>query len=150
MGGRRVQKTTWQKGTLDDRKWYVFDASTTNIGRLSTEIARRLMGKHKESYVENMDVGDCVVVLNTDNIKVSSQKKLLSKRYYSHSMFPKGFKNVGMYLQMKRDSRKVLIAAVAGMLPKTKLKDRYLSRLHVFKENEHTYEAQKPEKVEVK
>ncbi len=123
------------------REWHLFDASTTTLGRLSTQIAKLLLGKHKSTYSPNIDSGDYVVVINTDQIKVTGAK-LTDKNYYRHSGYPGGFHQTTLGEQLARDSRRVIEHAVSGMLPHNKLHDPRLRRLKAYKGDTHPHASQ--------
>lgn len=120
-----------------DRKYHLFDAKGKVLGRLATEIAPLLMGKNKVAYAPHIDGGDFVVVINTDLIEVTGNKAE-DKMYHRFSGYPGGIHSINFQDQLKKDSRKVLYAALYGMLPKNKLRDRMLTRLHLNKTGEHT------------
>jgi large subunit ribosomal protein L13 len=144
---KQKQKTSWVTEDDIDRKWYVVDIQEQFLGRAATRIASLLTGKDKVKNAPNMDVGDFVIVLNTDKLKVSSKKKLKQKLYFSHSGYPGGVKFKNLERMMKTDSRKVVRHAVSGMLPKNKLRKNCLARLKLYKGEEHKHEAQQPKKV---
>lgn len=125
------------KKTMIDRQYHLFDAEGKTLGRLATEIARLLMGKHKVSYAPHIDGGDFVVVINADGIMVTGNKPE-QKIYHRFSGYPGGIHSINFQDQMKKDSRKVLSQAVYNMLPKNKLRDRMLTRLRINKKAEHT------------
>ena len=125
------------KKNMIDRKYHLFDAKGKVLGRLATEIATLLMGKNKVSYAPHIDGGDFVVVINTDLIEVTGNKAE-DKMYYRFSGYPGGISSINFKDQLKKDSRKVVHTALYGMLPKNKLRDRMLTRLHLYKEGEHT------------
>jgi len=139
---------TVQKKDID-RKWYVIDANDIRLGKLATTIANLLMGKGKTAFVKNLNVGDCVVVLNAEKVSVSANKKE-TKTYFKHTEYVGNYKVEKLGDLLKRKPQDVIIKAVNGMLPKTKLRSEYLKNLHVFAGTEHPYEAQQPEKLEVK
>lgn len=119
-----------------DRKYHLFNAEGKILGRLATEIARLLMGKHKVSYAPHIDGGDFVVIINTDALVVSGHKPK-TKAYHRFSGYPGGIHSITLGDQMKKDSRKVLWRAVYNMLPKNKLRDKMLTRLLLNKQAEH-------------
>jgi len=121
------------------RNWHLIDAKDQILGRLSTKIASLLMGKHKPYYVSHLDCGDYVVVVNAADVQVSGRKRK-QKMYYRHSGYPGGFKEISFEQQMAKDPRKVIHHAVAGMLPKNKLRDQRLARLKIFVDEKHPYE----------
>lgn len=120
------------------RSWHLFDAKGMTLGRLTTQIAQLLIGKHKPDYTPNQDMGDYVVVINSDAV-VLTGNKLLAKKYYSHSGYPGGFREVTAGMQMNKDSRKVIEFAVDGMLPKNKLHAPRMTRLKVYKNETHPH-----------
>lgn len=142
-------KTYSAKPSDVTRKWYVIDASEATLGRVATQIAQLLTGKGKPMFTHHIDVGDFVVVVNTDNLVVTGNK-LEDKMYYRHSGFPGGLTETQMKDKMKNDSTEVIFKAVRGMLPVNKLRDGRLARLKVYAGSEHNHEAQKPEKISVK
>ena len=137
------------KPTEVTRKWYVIDASEVALGRLSTEVATRLMGKQKPMYTPHIDCGDYIIVINSDNLKVTG-KKLLDKKYYRHTGYPGGIKELSLEEKIEKDSRQVIEAAVRGMLPANKLRDGRLARLKVYTDDQHNHQAQQPEKISLK
>ncbi len=120
--------------------WHLIDANGQILGRLASEIATLLIGKHKPYFVSHLDCGDYVVVINAKEIKVTGKKET-QKQYYRHSGYPGGFRQVTLKEQMAKDPRKIIEHAVAGMLPKNKLKDKRLARLKIFIDEKHSYES---------
>lgn len=120
------------------RDWHLIDVKGQVLGRIATQIATKLMGKNKASYVPYLDTGDYVVVTNASLVKVTG-KKQLQKKYYRHSGFPGGFREETFDTLIKKSSDKVIRHAVAGMLPKTKLGKKMITKLHVFAGEEHTF-----------
>lgn len=121
------------------RDWHLVDAKAQVLGRIATKIATLLQGKNKVYYTPQLDCGDYVVVINSDQIVVTG-KKALNKKYYSHSNYPGGFKTVPYADQMAKDSRRIIIRALTNMLPKNKLRQGRLNRLKVFKDDQHIYQ----------
>jgi large subunit ribosomal protein L13 len=119
-----------------NREYHLFDAQGKVLGRLATEIAGVISGKTKVNYAPHIDGGDFVVVINTDGLQVTGNKRD-DKMYHHFSGYPGGIRSIAFKDQMKKDSRKVLHAAVYGMLPKNKLRDRMLTRLRLYKKSEH-------------
>lgn len=132
-------KTQATKAKQIQRKWHLIDAQGKILGRLSTQIAQLLMGKNNINYVPYLDCGDWVVVINAKEIKVTG-KKASQKKYYRYSGYPGGLKALTFKQVMARDPRRVIAQAVAGMLPKNKLKQQMLKRLRIFINNVHPYE----------
>lgn len=138
------QKTYSAKATDVVRKWYVIDASTAPMGRLATEAASLLIGKGKPMVTSHVDCGDYVIVINADNL-VATGNKLEGKMYYRHSGFPGGLKTASLQQMLNKDSTKVIIKTIRGMLPVNKLRDGRLARLKVYAGSEHNHAAQAPE-----
>jgi large subunit ribosomal protein L13 len=142
-------KTYSAKPTDVTRKWYVIDASQAPLGRIATQIADLLTGKTKPQYTPHIDCGDYVIVINSDQLKVTG-KKLDDKIYYHHTGYPGGIKQATLTEKLEKDSRDVVIKAVRGMISANKLRPDRLARLKVYTGSEHNNHAQKPEVIEVK
>lgn len=142
-------KTFSLKPAEISRKWVVVDASEAPLGRLATLIATRLTGKYKPTFTPHVDDGDYVIVVNADKIVVTGNKET-AKVYYRHSQFPGGLKERTLKEARELNSAAIIEKAVKGMVPKNKLAPERLARLRVFAGAEHTHEAQKPVKLEVK
>lgn len=128
------------------RDWYIIDASDKVLGRLATEIASRLRGKHKAEYTPHVDTGDYIVVTNVENIRVTG-RKFKEKIYYSHTEYPGGIKEISFdKLQAKHPAR-ILEKAVKGMLPKNPLGRDMYRKLKIYVGNEHPHEAQQPKEL---
>lgn len=127
-----------------EKKWYVLDAANKPLGRVATEAARLLRGKHKPTYSTHIDCGDNVIILNSDKI-VLTGNKLTDKTYKRHSAYMTGLKEVSYKDLMANNSDKAVMLAVKGMLPHNTLGRQMLTKLRVFKGAEHNHEAQKPE-----
>ncbi|MDR1684716.1 MAG: 50S ribosomal protein L13 [Elusimicrobiota bacterium] len=121
-----------------DRKWHHVDAAGKTLGRLSTQLAVWLMGKHKRTYTPNMDLGDFVVVTNAGKIKVTGNKAE-DKVYFSHSGYAKGAKETPFKRQMEKDASKVIETAVYRMLDNNKLRAKRMKRLRIFNGEEHAF-----------
>ncbi len=130
-----------------DRKWYVVDAEGKTLGRLASEIAKVLRGKHKPIFTPHMDTGDYVIVVNAEKIKVTG-KKLEQKIYYKHSGYVGGMKETTLKDMLLKHPERVVEYAVKGMLPKGPLGRSMIKKLHVYAGPEHKQQAQKP--VELK
>lgn len=135
------------KASEIEKKWYVIDAENEPLGRVATEVAKLLKGKHKPTYTTNLDCGDNVIVINSDKI-ILTGNKLNQKVYRHHSGYIGGLKEISYKDLMKNDSDKALLLAVKGMLPKNSLGRTLLTNVRVFKGAEHDHSAQKPEKWE--
>lgn len=140
-----VEKTYVIKGEPQS-DWLLVDASDQGLGRLATQIANYLMGKHKPTFTPGVDMGDFVVVVNASNIKVT-QKRMIEKIYYSHSGYPGGIKSINLRDLLDKNPDRVIRRAVWGMLPHNKLGRQILKRLKVYGGNEHPHEAQQPKPV---
>ena len=138
-------RTTFITKPLEiERKWYVVDAEGKNLGRLCTEIARVLKGKHKPIYSPNVDAGDFVIVINAEKIEVTG-KKMQQKTYVRHSQYIGGRKETSLRDMLQKKPEYVITHAVKGMLPKNNLGRKMLSKFHVYAGPTHKHEAQKPE-----
>lgn len=146
--GLSHKKTYSAKPADVTRKWYVVDASEAPLGRVATQIASLLTGKGKPMFTKHIDCGDYVVVINAQNIQVTSSK-LDTKMYYSHTGYPGGLKEATLREKLAKDPAFAVTHAVRGMLPVNKLRDERLARLKVYAGSEHQHEAQKPEKISV-
>ncbi len=124
-----------------ERRWYLIDAQGQTLGRLAAFIARLLMGKQKPIYTPSVDVGDGVIVINAEKIRVTG-KKLDSKIYYWHTGYLGGLKHKSLRQLLEEQPEKVLYLAVKGMLPKNRLRDRRLRRLRIYRGSEHPHTAQ--------
>lgn len=131
-----------------ERKWYIIDAEGKTLGRLSTEIASILRGKHKPIFTPHVDTGDYVIVINAEKI-VMTGKKLEQKAYRYHTGYPGGLKEVPYSTLMEKNPEKIISLAVKGMLPKNSLGRAMFKKLKVYKGSEHKHEAQKPEVYEI-
>ena len=130
------------------RDWYLVDAKDKTLGRLSTEIATRLRGKHKPIYTPHVDTGDYIVVINASEIIVTG-KKMEDKMYYKHTGYIGNMKSSNLATMMKKSPETVLMKSVRGMLPKTKLGNAMIKKLRVFSGPNHTHEAQSPKPLEI-
>jgi len=139
-------KTYSAKAEDIDRKWYLIDAEGEILGRLATQIATILRGKNKPNYTPSMDLGDYVVVINADKIKVTGNK-LKEKIYRYHTSYPGGLKSVVLGTLLKRKPELVMKKAVQGMIPHTKLGRAMIKKLKIYKGNKHPHQAQKLEKI---
>lgn len=129
------------------QEWYVVDATDKILGRLATEIANHLRGKHKPEYSHHMDMGDFVVVVNADKIKVTGQK-MDKKMYYKHTGFPGGIKSKSLREMLAVKPENVIETAVKGMLPKNRLARQQMKKLKVYAGPEHPHTAQQPKTLE--
>ena len=141
-------KTFSAKNHDIDRNWYLVDAQNKTLGRLSTEIASRLRGKHKPIFTPHVDTGDYIVVINASKIRVTG-KKLTDKIYYKHTGYIGNLKSENLETMLKKYPERVLMKSVRGMLPKSKLGNDMIKKLRVFAGPEHTHIAQQPEPLEL-
>lgn len=130
-----------------ERNWLVVDASGETLGRLATQIAGRLRGKHKPEYTPHCDVGDFVVVINAEKIAVTGKKRQ-EKLYHRHSGYPGGLRTRTLNDMLERKPEEVIRLAVKGMLPRNRLARAQLRKLKVYAGPEHPHAAQQPEKME--
>lgn len=139
---------TFQPSSKDiKRKWHLVDVAGVALGRVSTHIATLLMGKQKTTYTNHLDMGDFVVVINAEKVRVSGNKAK-SKSYKSHSGYPGGFKEVSFAKMMKEMPERIIIHSVSGMLPDNRLKAKRLARLKVSRGEENPYVDRFPKKGE--
>ena len=141
-------KTFMQKKEEVQRDWYLVDATGKTLGRLASEIAKILIGKHKPTYTPHVDGGDFVVVINAEKIHATG-KKLDKKIYYRHTLYPGGLKETTLRKMLQEKPEEVIRLAVRGMLPKNKLRDRRMKRLKVYAGPEHPHAAQNPKPIEL-
>ncbi len=132
-----------------ERKWYVVDASGQTLGRLTSQVASILRGKNKPVFTPYLDMGDYVIVVNADKIKVTG-KKMSQKIYYRHSDYVGGMKTATLKEMMNKKPEDVIYHAVKGMLPKGPLGRSMIEKLHVYAGPDHKHAAQKPEVLELK
>ena len=128
--------------------WYLVDAKGKTLGRLSTEIARRLRGKHKPIYTPHVDTGDYIVVINASGIKVTGNK-MKDKMYYKHTGYIGNLKSMNLETMMNKSPERVITKSVRGMLPKTKLGNAMIKKLKVFAGPEHDHGSQQPQTLEI-
>ena len=137
-------KTVSAKAETVHRDWYVIDADGQTLGRLATEVARRLRGKHKTQYTPHVDTGDYIVVVNAGKVKVTG-RKASDKMYYRHTGFPGGLKEASFTQLIERSPERVIEHAVKGMLPRNPLGRAMFRKLKVYAGQEHPHGAQQPE-----
>lgn len=141
-------KTFSAKPDSVKRDWYVVDASGKTLGRLASEIATRLRGKHKPEYTPHVDTGDYIVVINAEKIHVTGNKAS-DKMYYRHSGFPGGIKEANFETLIAKKPEQVLELAVKGMMPRNPLGRAMLGKLKVYAGGEHPHTAQQPQALEI-
>jgi len=131
-----------------ERGWYVLDAREAVLGRLASEVAQILRGKHKPMYAPHLDVGDHVIVINAAEVRLTGQKAE-QKVYYRHSQHPGGLRVIPFARMIETKPEQVIERAVRGMLPKTRLGRQMIKKLHVYAGGEHPHAPQKPEPLEL-
>jgi large subunit ribosomal protein L13 len=141
-------KTFSAKPAEIKRDWYLIDATDKTLGRLATEIARRLRGKHKPEYTPHVDTGDYIVVVNAEKIRVTG-RKLTDKVYYSHSGYIGNMKSITLEKLLAKAPERVLQTAVKGMMPKNPLGRAMFGKLKVYAGGEHRHAAQQPKPLEL-
>jgi large subunit ribosomal protein L13 len=141
-------KTFSAKPETVKRDWFVVDAADKTLGRLATEIASRLRGKHKPEYTPHVDTGDYIVVINAEKIRVTG-KKASDKIYYNHSGYVGGLKEINFEKLIQKDAPQVLERAVKGMLPKNPLGRAMFRKLKVFAGAQHNHAAQQPQSLDI-
>jgi large subunit ribosomal protein L13 len=141
-------KTYQAKNTDRERTWVVVDAEGKTLGRFATQIADLLRGKRKPTYTPHVDVGDFVVVVNAEKIRVTGNK-LNDKRYWRHSGYPGGIRSRTLSEMLDRQPEEVIRKAVKGMMPRNRLSRQQLTKLKVYSGPEHPHEAQSPTEMEI-
>ena len=132
-----------------ERKWLVVDAEDETLGRLASEVATLLRGKHKPTFTPHVDTGDYVIIVNAEKIKLTGNK-LNDKMYYSHSGYTGNLKSKTAGEMLEKNPEKMLELTIKGMLPKGPLGRKMAKKLHVYRGAEHNHQAQKPEVYELK
>jgi len=133
---------------LSQRRWYVVDGQGQILGRMATEIARVLRGKHKPTFMPNQDAGDFVIVINARGVKLTGAK-LQDKIYYRHSEFPGGIRERTAAEMLQIKPEELIRLAVRGMLPKNRLSRKLVTKLKIYAGPEHPHSAQKPEPLTI-
>jgi len=141
-------KTFSAKAAEVKRDWYVIDAKDKTLGRMATEIARRLRGKHKAEYTPHVDTGDYIVVVNAEKVRVTGNKPQ-DKMYYHHTGYPGGIKEASFAKMIETHPERVIEIAVKGMLPKNPLGRAMYRKLKIYTGPEHKHEAQQPKPLEI-
>lgn len=131
-----------------ERTWYVVDAENKTLGRLATEIASRLRGKHKPEYTPHVDTGDYIVVVNAEKVRVTGNK-FSDKMYYRHSGYPGGIKAMSFKDMQARHPERIVEKAVKGMLPRNPLGRAMFKKLKVYAGSDHPHSAQQPQSLEL-
>lgn len=141
-------KTFSAKAHEVKRDWYIIDASNVVLGRLATEVARRLRGKHKAEYTPHVDTGDYIVIINADKVTVTG-RKFKDKIYYHHTGHPGGIKSTSFEKMQQRNPTRIIELAVKGMLPKNVLGRDMYRKMKVYAGSEHPHTAQQPKTLEI-
>ncbi|CAM5214334.1 50S ribosomal protein L13 [Alishewanella longhuensis] len=141
-------KTSTAKPESVTRDWYVVDANGKTLGRIATEIASRLRGKHKPEYTPHVDTGDYIIVINAEKVAVTGNKAQ-AKMYYSHTGFPGGIKEINFEKLIAKKPEMVLESAIKGMLPKGPLGRAMFRKLKVYAGAEHQHAAQQPQVLDI-
>jgi large subunit ribosomal protein L13 len=141
-------KTFSAKPESIQRDWYVVDAEGKTLGRLATEVASRLRGKHKPEYTPHVDTGDYIVVVNADKVAVTGNKAE-KKIYYSHTEYPGGIKDISFQDLIKKAPQRVIQSAVKGMLPRGPLGREMFRKLKIYAGSEHPHAAQQPQTLDL-
>ncbi|MDX1810601.1 MAG: 50S ribosomal protein L13 [Gammaproteobacteria bacterium] len=141
-------KTFSAKPETVKRDWYVVDATGKTLGRLATEVARRLRGKHKAEYTPHVDTGDYIIIINAENIAVTGRKET-DKMYHRHTGYPGGLKSMTLEKLRGRAPERIIETAVKGMLPHNPLGRAMFRKLKVYSGSEHGHAAQQPKSLEI-
>jgi large subunit ribosomal protein L13 len=144
-----MTKTYNLKASEIKHDWHVIDAQGQVLGRIATQIAILLRGKHKPTYTPHLAMGDFVIVLNAEKVELTG-KKAGKKVYYRHSGYPGGLKTTPFKMMLAKHPDRIIHIAVKGMLPKTRLGRQLIRRLHVYAGDKHPHEAQQPKRYEIK
>lgn len=144
-----MRTTYMAKPNEVERKWYIIDATNKTLGRLASEAASIIRGKHKTQFTPHVDTGDFVIIINAEKIHLTG-KKLTDKKYYRHSMHPGGLKVTTAQEMLKNKPERMLELAIHGMLPKNRLGNSMKTNLKVYAGSEHPHQAQKPEVWELR
>ena len=147
--GGKIVKTTYMPSSNDiQREWFVIDAQDAVLGRLSAPVATILRGKHKPTFTPHMDMGDNVIIINADKVKLTGHKES-DKKYYRHSNYPGGIKEMNAATMRAQHPERMVELAIKGMLPKGTLGRQMFRKLHVYAGSEHKHEAQQPKTLDI-
>jgi len=144
----KLQKTFTPKPADITREWHLVDATDQTLGRLASDVANILRGKHKPTYAPHLDGGDFVVIVNAEKVAVTGNKAV-QKLYYRHSGFPGGLSELSFEQMQERYPERIIETAVRGMVPKNRLGRQVLTKLKVYAGSEHPHAAQKPQPLEI-
>jgi large subunit ribosomal protein L13 len=142
-----VYKTYYPKADEITRDWVLVDANDETLGRLATQIATLLLGKHKPGFTPGVEMGDYVIVVNAERIQVTG-KKMDDKMYYRHSGYPGGLKSINLRDQLAKHPERVIERAVWGMIPHNRMGRQLMGKLRIFAGPNHTHSAQQPKPIE--
>ena len=142
-------KTISIKKSEISKEWWIVDAEDQILGRFASKIAQIIRGKHKPNFTPHMDMGDFVIVLNAEKIKVTGNKER-DKTYFRHTGYPGGVKETSLSLLRRKNPEKILMNAVKGMLPHNRLGRSILSNLKIYKGGKHPHKAQTPKELDIK
>jgi large subunit ribosomal protein L13 len=148
LGELAMEKTYVTKPAEVKREWFVIDAEGKTLGRLASEVARILRGKHKAIYSPSVDTGDYVIVVNAKKIQVTG-RRLDQKMYYHHSGYMGGLSEISLREQLEKYPDRVIESAVKGMLPKNRLGRHMIKKLKVYGGTDHPHQAQQPAVLEI-
>jgi len=149
QGGTSMRTTYMAKANEVERKWLLIDAEGKTLGRLASEAAALIRGKHKPQFTPHLDTGDFVIIINADKI-VLTGNKLADKKYYRHSMYTGGLKVTSAGEMLSKKPERMMELAVHGMLPKNRLGNKMKLKLKVYAGAEHPHQAQNPEVYELR
>ncbi len=144
-----MNKTYMANNQTVDRKWFVVDAKGETLGRLSSEVAAILRGKHKPTFTPHVDCGDHVIIINAKDIQLTG-KKWQQKKYYRHSQHPGSLKEMTATEMNTKHPTRMLEMSIKGMLPHNKLGRQMIKKLYVYENDNHPHQAQKPEVLELR
>lgn len=141
-------KTVSANRSTVEKKWYIVDAGDTTLGRLCSEVAKVLRGKHKPGFTPHVDCGDNVIIINADDLRLTG-KKMDAKEYVRHTGYPGGQRISTPREEMRKSSARVIEKAVRGMLPKNRLGRKLFKNLYIYEGSEHPHDAQQPQKLDL-
>ncbi|MDF9798646.1 large subunit ribosomal protein L13 [Catalinimonas alkaloidigena] len=141
-------KTVSANKSTVEKKWHIVDAGDAPLGRLCSEVAKILRGKHKPSFTPHVDCGDKVIIVNADSLRLTG-KKIDAKEYIRHTGYPGGQRFSTPREEMEKSSTRVIEKAIKGMLPKNSLGREVFKNLHIYEGSEHPHEAQQPQKLDL-
>ena len=141
-------RTTYIKASEIDKKWFIVDATDKTLGRLSSKVAQILKGKNKPYYTPHMDMGDFVIIINADKVKLTGKKES-TKDYFKHTNYPGGAKNISIKILKEKKPEFILMNSIKGMLPHNRLGKKILTHLKVYAGDVHPHTSQKPVQLEL-